>query len=198
MSETPPGAGIFVQMSDGMRGPFGRELVMQLVDGGAISQETLVADSEIGPWIPLGRHDIAGGLFPPKPVFVLKPAEIHRVNTTDSPPVDYHEIIRMANQGYSGFQKSASGPAKPDNDVAALLQENVRANAAKEPHLVLVPHKNQRRGDYLFLIGVGNGLGVMLMIGFRHDPLLLLGVAGCMAIYTACLTWFMWMIMDRY
>ncbi len=194
MSETPPSAGIFVQMPDEIRGPFGVDVLLQLVDGGAISQETLVADLVIGPWIPLGRHDIAGELFQPKRVFVLKPAEIHCVNTTDSPPVDHYEILRMANQGSSGCQKAASVPAKPSNDVEALVRETTLANAAREAPLIFVRRVNRRRRDYLFLIGAGNGIGVVLIIILRHIPLGLLGVVSLMTVYTVLVTLIMWVI----
>ncbi len=72
MSEAPPWRRhlSFKQMSEGMRGPFGLDVLMQLVGGGAISPgNPSLQNSEIGPWIPLGRHDVAGELVSAQTAF---------------------------------------------------------------------------------------------------------------------------------
>jgi len=181
-----------------MRGPFGPAILKELIEGGAISQETIAGDSETGPWIPLGRHGIAIDLFQPKRVFGLKATEFDRANTVGSPPVDHRDMIRAADIGTTVRKQGEPEPARAPNDVEVLVQKTAATNAAREAPMVFVKRENRRLRDFWFLMLVGNGTGGVLLFAFRHDPILLVGVISIMTVFTAGATWIMWAIMDRY
>jgi len=198
MSTTPQGAGIFLRMPDRVRGPFGTEMLKELIETGVISEATVVGDSEAGPWTTLGRHGLAAELFQPKSAFRLKATEFHRANTASAPPMDHQEMIRMANQGSVGPKKGAAPAPRPINDVEAMVRSTAAANVAREAPMIFVPRKNRRRRDFLFLILVGDGIGALLLYTFRHYPLPLIGVASFMGLYTGAVTWIVWSVMGRY
>lgn len=173
------------------------ELLRELADGGAISGETMAGDTASGPWIPLGQHPAAVGLFEPRPEYGLKATEFDRANMA-GPPVDHRELIRLANQGYPVQVPGAQQSPRPPNDVEELVRATALANAAREAPMTFAPRENRRLRDFLFMILAGDGTGLILLLVFRHAPLAAFVVMGLMAIYTICLTWIMWGVMGRY
>jgi hypothetical protein len=198
MSKTPSGAGLFLRMPDGLRGPFGLDTLRELAADGVISPETIVGDSEEGPWIALGRYEIADELFKARRVFGFKDSEFVRANTQDSQPVDHNDLIWFANQRLPAQKQEEPQAERPPNDVQELVRSTTAANAAREPPMVFVKRQDRRRRDFIYLIAVGDGVGAVLLFVVRNEPLPMVLVAGCMGIYTTVVTWILFGVMDRY
>ncbi|HUR56170.1 MAG TPA: hypothetical protein VM029_00565, partial [Opitutaceae bacterium] len=185
---------------------------------------------------------------PPRKFYELKPREFDRVNPPvaaermvqpvalpgsapdPSVPIDVRDLIRQgAGQGKilrtSAQAASASSAANAENDVHAILQENLaRANAAglNEVAPPTRPYRRRKR-DYLLLLFLGNAFiaglySLEMLFGFQvqcmaaqmpnefwnlvryalaNPATYAMGLVG-MVFFTLCLTWLMYGVLDNY
>ena len=143
---------------------------------------------------------------PPPREFRLKPAapEFERVNspvdqsTPGKAPLNALQINRAAASPPPARQGATSAP--PENDVHAILRENLAREQARGLHDVIPQAKrmSRRKRDYwLLLIGV-NLLVIVTVIGLDKNPVTLVFGFSAMVFCTIALTWVMWFVMDDY
>ena len=85
---------------------------------------------------------------PPRKTYGFKAREFERVNSPGGPPIDVRQLVRDA-VGPDPGTTSPRQPAKPENEVHTMLQENLaRANAAGLNEVVPV-RRRSRRDAYL-------------------------------------------------
>jgi len=92
---------------------------------------------------------------------------------------------------------SPVGNSEASGRTALTARRAGLALKAERP-LDLTPWPSRRRSDYVTaLLLVNSFLGLMMMYG-REQPLVLYFGAAAMVAWTLCLTWIVWVVMDRY
>lgn len=178
---------------------------------------------------------------PPRKFYELKPREFERVNSAprevsepaaragspaaldQSQPIDVRDLIR---QGVpSGPLRSAHAPANRENEVHAMLRENLARADAAGLNVVAPPQHTfrRRKRDYWMLMVIGNLFiaviyVVELLLGFQvqclaakmpgefanlvryavHNPAVWVLAPVGMLFFSGCLTWLMFGVMDDY
>lgn len=148
---------------------------------------------------------------PPRKRYTFKPTEFENVNgvrrdspqheaqPTPDPGVVPNEKVRIDVRDLTRAAAIPTATARPaprqgDNEVHAMLRENVaRANAAGLNDVALPSKRISRRTrDYVIALILGNAF---LVVATVISPVF--GAAG-LIIYNLGLTWIMWFVMDAY
>jgi len=194
MADPPP---LFLRLSDAVHGPFGAEQLRELADGGAVNPQTEAATDPAGPWTALETFSQGAALFPAPQHFQFKKREIERVNHSQLPPVDHHELIAAANRPLT--PRASSQPPPLPNDVVQILQGVARKQVAREALMDIKPRPNRRLRDFLVLMIPLNGLliGAILWTGLR-SPIEFVFLVAALGILNAGAAWIIFFLMDRY
>ena len=137
----------------------------------------------------------------PRREFRLKPTEFERANRPadafgDNAASDTRQIYREAN----ARSPSAAAPAPAENEVQAILRDNVaRAQAAGLDEVIPQRRRpSRRKRDYWLMLGVGNLLVVGAVLGLHQNAVTLVFGLSAVVLFTLGLTWVMWAVMDDY
>ena len=188
---------LFVILDGAVRGPFDRDRLRQLAEDGVIGPATETAETATGPWRKFQEIPEVAGLLPRRRTFEFKAKTYENVNQAPAPAVDHRDLIVAANRSLRPDAIASPPPAEAPRpgEVGEILQSNrEREKQAGFDELKPMPRRRHRRfRDYLLLLILGNGLCVASIVAGNA----IFGVAG-MVLFTAAITWVMFVVMDRY
>lgn len=193
----PPPPPLFLRLNNEVRGPFGWERLCELAESGVITAATEVSPRSDGPWTAIREAENYAGVFPQRAQFQFKGRPFAKLNRPSDPPVDHHALIAAANRGRPGPPAGAPpAAARPGNAVEDILRLNREheKRAGLDQLKPQPPVPNRRRRDYLMLLIGGN---LVILLGLNAVGGLALG--GMLAVvFTLCLTWALYGVMDKY
>jgi len=154
---------------------------------------------------------------PPRKFYGLKPKEFDRVNKVPGEPpppdlrpdpgilpsekerIDVRDLARMASGTMPMLGNNA--PANRDNDVHAVLRENLAvANAAGLNDLAPKPkRRSKRKRDYwLIMIPVTLFFGTSVVLTGPDAPIPFVISLSALVLFNVGLWWVMWHVMEDY
>ena len=194
MSHQPP---LFLHLNNEVRGPFNWDQLRELAESGVIMPATESSLSGAGPWTAICEVGDYAEVFPQRTKLQFKATLFERVNQPSDLPVDLHALIAAANRGRpappAGSPPAATRPGNQVEDILRLNREHEK-RAGLDQLKPMPPAPNRRRRDYLGLLVGGN---LVILLGLYSLGGLALG--GVLAVvFTLCLTWALYGIMDKY
>jgi hypothetical protein len=131
----------------------------------------------------------------------LKPPEFERANRPadafgDNAAIDTRQLYREAN----ARSRPTAAPAKADNEVHAILRDNLaRANAQGLNEVIPQRRRpSRRKRDYWLMLAGGNLLVVGAVLALHANAVTLIFGLSAVVLFTLGLTWVMWAVMDDY
>ena len=106
--------------------------------------------------------------------------------------------IRRTATGVEVLRADAPAPAPPPLDPAQILAENQRIEARYAKAVDTTPPRSHRGRDYWIVLLLGNALLAGLIAILPKNPVVLLfGLSG-IVMFSAGITWVMWVVMGDY
>lgn len=143
---------------------------------------------------------------PPRKYYTFKESEFERVNEVGAASVGPTKPAPTSDQPFKPISQLGNAPANRENEVHAILRENLARDTAAG-HYDVPPkprRRSKRKRDYWILFFTGNAALLTLMWlltgrgGGAGALITVVSLGAGTIIYNASLGWIMWQVMDDY